>query len=103
VVSELDFSQVEKRRRRKSVDNLCEKVVVGRSNKWYSQVDCRRCWKCSQLQSDSSGLARRVGRRQKMATEGHNHGQDRGHQHKNSVEKDKELTEVRERMEKLAF
>ena len=38
-----------------------------------------------------------------MVTEGHMGGQSRDHQQKNKVEIDKELTEIREKMERLAL
>jgi hypothetical protein len=38
-----------------------------------------------------------------MATEGHGRGRREDHQQKGKVEMDKELSEVRERMENLAF
>jgi hypothetical protein len=66
-------------------------------------VDCRRCWKCSQLQSDNNRLAKRAGRRKKMAIEGRERGQGKDHQQKGKYEMDKELAEIRARMEELAF
>jgi hypothetical protein len=57
-----------------------------------SQVDCRKCWKCSQLQSDSNKFARREDRNRKMATEGHGRGGKKNHQQKRKDEMDKELT-----------
>jgi hypothetical protein len=48
-------------------------------------------------------LSKRAGRRKKMATEGHGRGRREDHQPKGKDEMDKELAEVRARMEQLAL
>jgi hypothetical protein len=55
------------------------------------------------LQSDSNKFSRRADRNRKMATEGHGCGGKKNHQQQRKDEMDKELTEIRARMEELAF
>jgi hypothetical protein len=55
------------------------------------------------LQSESNKFSRREDRNNKMATEGHGCGGKKNHQQHRKYEMDKELTEVRERMEELAL
>jgi hypothetical protein len=55
------------------------------------------------LQSDSNKFARRVDRNRKMATEGHGCDGNKDHQKWRKDEMDKEIAEVRVRMEKLGF
>jgi hypothetical protein len=66
-------------------------------------VGCRRCWKFSQFYIDNNKLTKSAGRRKKMATEGREHGQGKDRQQKGKYEMDKELVEIRERMEEIAF
>jgi hypothetical protein len=55
------------------------------------------------LQSDNNKFSRRADRNRKMATEGHGCGGKKNHQQQRKDEMDKELTEVRARMEELAL
>jgi hypothetical protein len=48
-------------------------------------------------------FSRRADRNKEMATEGHEHGGRGDHQQMSKVEMDKELTEIRARMEELAL
>jgi hypothetical protein len=63
----------------------------------------RKGWKHSRLQSDSNRLAKRAGRRLKMATEGQGCGHREDHKQQRKDEMDKELAEIRARMEELAL
>jgi hypothetical protein len=55
------------------------------------------------LQSDNNKFSRREDRNRKMATEGHGRGGKKNHQQQRKDEMDKELTEIRARMEELAL
>jgi hypothetical protein len=55
------------------------------------------------LQSDSNKFSRRADRNRKMATEGHGCMVERRTTAERKDEMDKELTEIRERMEELAL
>jgi hypothetical protein len=55
------------------------------------------------LQSDSNKFSRGADRNKKMATEGHGGGGKKNHQQQRKYEMDKELTEIRARMEELAL
>jgi hypothetical protein len=96
----IDFCRARKRETecQNSVKIVCRCATV----KWYSQKDCRRCWKYSQLQSDNK-ISKRAGRRQNMATKVHGHGGKKNHQQQRKEKMDKELAEIRVRMEELAL
>jgi hypothetical protein len=55
------------------------------------------------LQSDNNKFSRREDRNRKMATEGHGCGGKKNHQQQRKDEMDKELAEIRARMEELAL
>jgi hypothetical protein len=55
------------------------------------------------LQSDNNKFSRRADRNRKMATEGHGCGGGKNRNKKKIHEMDKELAEIRERMEELAL
>jgi hypothetical protein len=55
------------------------------------------------LQSDSNKFFRRADRNRKMVVEGHGHGGKKNHQQQRKAKMDKELTDIRARMEELSF
>jgi hypothetical protein len=73
---------------------LCQ-YIVGRKK--------RKGWKCSQLQSDNNIFSKRAGRRSKMAIEVQECGHREDCKQQSEAEMDKELAEIRARMEELAF
>jgi hypothetical protein len=71
------------------------------SMKLNSQVSCRGRWRCSQRQSDPQTFQEGK-KRVKMATEGHEHGQEKATNRK-ETNVDLELIEIREIMEQLTL
>jgi hypothetical protein len=55
------------------------------------------------LQSDSNKFTRRADRNKKMAAKGHGHSGKKNHHQQRKTDMDKELTEIRARMEELAL
>jgi hypothetical protein len=55
------------------------------------------------LQSDNNKFSRRADGNRNMATEGHGRGGKKNHQQQEKVEMDKELVEIRARMDELAL
>jgi hypothetical protein len=68
-----------------------------------NQKDRRKGWKHSWLQSDRNKFSKREDRNKKMDTEGHGSGGKKNHQQQRKDEMDKDLAEIRVRMEELAL
>jgi hypothetical protein len=78
-------------------------IVAGVQQSKDSQEDCKGEAGSSQLQSDSSSFPEGKTRVGKMATEGHARDGKKIHQQQSKDAMDKELTEIRARMEILAL